>query len=96
MVSRGTREALALLDGVREAVHLRAAREQRPEAREEVPGGARDGGGVAACPRSASHAERVDPGGEGAVADGGGALGGVGDSADYGHEPVLRRADPVA
>ena len=96
MVSRGTREALALLDGVREPVRIRAAHERRHEAREEGPGGARDGGGVAACPRSASRAARVDPSGEGAVADGGGALGGVRDSADYGHESALRRADPVA
>jgi hypothetical protein len=91
-VPAGPREALELLDGVREAVHLRAAREQRPEAREEVPGGARDGGGVAAggledlLPAQRLGPEHVEPGGEGAVADGGAALGGVGDGADHGHE----------
>ena len=82
---RGPREVLELLDG-------RAAREQRPEAREEVPGGARDGGGVAAggledlLPAQRLGAEHVEPGGEGPGADGGGPLGGVGDGADHGHE----------
>ena len=51
------------------------------------PGGARDGGGIATggfehlLPAQRLGAEHVEPGGEGAVADGG-----VGDGADHGHE----------